>query len=249
MADAYLSIAEIVEAEISPSAKAVAIVLYHYQNRKSGLCKPAIVTVAEGSGLGITATKKALKELKKAGMIDWKAKRVRASNVNHYRLLFAQWSESDLSRNLSSVLSSDQSRDQSCDQSPHRSESDYEQWNNRTIEQSSHKKEGRHVYDKDFLAWYKEYPRKVGKRKAEESWKNLQANGCLLPLEEMILRVKEYASAHNWAERDMKYIPHPATFLGQDRFEEKSSFLTAGEREVLSNAEKKLAEILSASDE
>ena len=91
--DFYGTISNIVEADVSGSAKSVMVCLLNYQNRKTGLCFPSIATIAEGSGLSVTSAKRALNELKSAGLISWEAKSTKYSNAktNHYNNLLI-WS-------------------------------------------------------------------------------------------------------------------------------------------------------------
>lgn len=70
-------------------------------------------------------------------------------------------------------------------------------------------------YPKDFLAFYDAYPRKQGKRKAAQEFARAKRRK---PPPEIIQAAKEFAAATVW--QDPKYLPLPATWLHQDRFDD-----------------------------
>ena len=70
-------------------------------------------------------------------------------------------------------------------------------------------------YQKDFLEFYEAYPRKQGKRKAALEFE--KAKRRRRP-EDIIQSAKEFASAMSW--QAPKFIPLPATWLHQDRFDD-----------------------------
>lgn len=66
-----------------------------------------------------------------------------------------------------------------------------------------------------FESFWAAYPRKVGKRKAEEAWAKADAHG-----EDIIEGLK--VSLQNWIKEgvELKYIPHASTWLNQGRWED-----------------------------
>jgi hypothetical protein len=193
----YQTIDNVLEAEITPSAKLVAIALFRHENRKTGLCFPSVSTICELTGLKITAVKTALKVLKEEGMIDWVSRVPKFGNskTNHYSLLFVDRSESDHMNdqtnnhitNQSANRTANQSANRTANQSPNQSESDYEQ-----IEPYKQKEQvGEHAssqmplcpieeshadgikgrcpaeYHPLFEAWWKAYPKRNGKKQGK----------------------------------------------------------------------------------
>jgi hypothetical protein len=71
----------------------------------------------------------------------------------------------------------------------------------------------------DFETFWRVYPRKVGKRAALAAWKGL--NGSRPPLEVLVASVKAHAESEQWTSEGGRYIPHPATFLRQGRWEDE----------------------------
>jgi len=82
-----------------------------------------------------------------------------------------------------------------------------------------------------FLAFWKSYPRKVGKPAAQRTWKNALLNLEYLekksnsPGDREPLIPKIMAGLERWKETEQwqeeKFIPHPATFLNQRRWEDE----------------------------
>jgi uncharacterized protein YdaU (DUF1376 family) len=67
-----------------------------------------------------------------------------------------------------------------------------------------------------FDAFWKSYPRKVGKRAAQKAWRKLKLDAECNKVLEAIARMKQ---SEQWKRDGGQYIPHPATFLnrgGQD---------------------------------
>lgn len=63
------------------------------------------------------------------------------------------------------------------------------------------------------------YPRKVGKQKCRQIWKRLKPSAELV--EQIIKAVQAYKRTDQWKEDNGKYIPHPATWLHQGRWEDE----------------------------
>lgn len=74
------------------------------------------------------------------------------------------------------------------------------------------------IYRTNFEIFYNSYPRKIGKENAYKVWVRLA------PLEELskkiISSVAEHLKTEQWQE-DVRFIPHPATYLNQKRWEDE----------------------------
>ncbi len=74
-------------------------------------------------------------------------------------------------------------------------------------------------YSQDFLAFWAAYPRKAGKGAAWRSWLGLR------PSSELAQRILEAVAAHSkseqWQRESGRFIPHPATWLNQKRWEDE----------------------------
>ncbi len=74
-------------------------------------------------------------------------------------------------------------------------------------------------YTKEFLDFYSAYPKHIGKEPAWKAWK--KANGNMPPIDDLILKINEQKKMENWIKDDGKYIPHPATWINQKRWEDE----------------------------
>lgn len=72
-----------------------------------------------------------------------------------------------------------------------------------------------HVNDADFDAFYDAYPRKVARKAALDAWRRMKTAERIKALQV----VDDYATAY--ANKELGFIPHPATWLNQKRFEDK----------------------------
>jgi len=74
-------------------------------------------------------------------------------------------------------------------------------------------------YTEDFLSFWKAYPRKNGKRKAFESWLAITPNIELLTA--ILEAVEAHKKTDQWKRDNGSYIPYPATWLNQARWEDE----------------------------
>lgn len=88
------------------------------------------------------------------------------------------------------------------------------------------------IYSSSFLAFWKAYPRKAGKDAAWRAWK--KRNGDLPPEDELVAILEQHRQSPQW--QDKKYIPHPATWLIQGRWQDETepeAANTTQERDVV----------------
>lgn len=76
----------------------------------------------------------------------------------------------------------------------------------------------------DFDVVWKVYPRKVGKKKAREVWKKLNPSAAMVQtmLATLTWQVKQPA----WMKDGGAYVPHLATWLNQERWDDEPFFTT-----------------------
>lgn len=73
-------------------------------------------------------------------------------------------------------------------------------------------------YSQEFEEFWGACPRKVAKKKAWESWcKAVQETSASLIVDAM----RRFASSEEVASREVKFVPHPTTWLNQRRFEDE----------------------------
>ena len=73
--------------------------------------------------------------------------------------------------------------------------------------------------DDGFDAFWKAYPRKVGKGKAREKWRKLKPSAALR--EKIMAAVAAQINSEQWAKDGGAYIPNPLTWLNQDRWDDE----------------------------
>ena len=71
-----------------------------------------------------------------------------------------------------------------------------------------------------FARFWKAYPRKVGKRAAEASWKRQK----LEPQADQIIEaVRRQSAGEDWTKDGGQYVPHPTTWLTQGRWDDETT--------------------------
>jgi hypothetical protein len=91
--------------------------------------------------------------------------------------------------------------------------------------QQGKERKGKEIYSSEFLKFYSSYPRKIAKEEAWKAWK--KANGNMPPIDDLLLKINEQKKMENWTKDDGKYIPHPATWINQKRWEDEGVKLEA----------------------
>lgn len=70
-----------------------------------------------------------------------------------------------------------------------------------------------------FQEFWLAYPRKIGKGAARRSWKRIRPSA---ELQQQILNsLSQHTYSHDWTREYGRYIPHPATFLNQERWDDE----------------------------
>lgn len=70
-----------------------------------------------------------------------------------------------------------------------------------------------------FESFWKAYPRKVGKGAARRAWKKIKAPLTKLP--EILHSIETQKTSSEWSRENGRYIPHPATWLNQERWSDE----------------------------
>lgn len=72
------------------------------------------------------------------------------------------------------------------------------------------------AYSADFEAFWKVYPKKVGKQAAWKAFRRVK-----VPLETLVSAVDRQKCSVQWREQNGRFIPNPATWLNQGRWEDE----------------------------
>jgi len=70
-----------------------------------------------------------------------------------------------------------------------------------------------------FTTFYNQYPKKKAKQDALKAWKNLRPNEELL--NKICAAIEVQKKTEDWIKENGKFIPHPATWLNQKRWEDE----------------------------
>lgn len=70
-----------------------------------------------------------------------------------------------------------------------------------------------------FVLFWEVYPKKIGKGAAEKAWAKIKPGDQLVS--KMLDAIKVQSRSHNWTKDDGQFIPNPATWLNQKRWEDE----------------------------
>ena len=74
-------------------------------------------------------------------------------------------------------------------------------------------------YTPDFIKFYNAYPKHKGKEPAWKAWQKL--NGTVPSVDDLILKIQDQKKSEDWKKDGGKYIPYPATWLNDKRWEDE----------------------------
>lgn len=80
--------------------------------------------------------------------------------------------------------------------------------------------------NKAFAEFWEAYPKKVGKGAAERAWKNIGE----VPIEQLLATLGWQKKSFDWIKDGGKFIPYPATWLNQRRWEDEPEHTGNGRR-------------------
>ena len=77
-------------------------------------------------------------------------------------------------------------------------------------------KEVKKIYLDGFDTFWVAYPRRVGKGAARKQWSKIKPDGLMLG--QMLTALDEQKATECWKKDNGMYIPHPSTWLSQERW-------------------------------
>lgn len=75
------------------------------------------------------------------------------------------------------------------------------------------------IQEERFNEFWTEYPKKVGKKAAQNSWKKLKPDAVLF--ERIMQAVKNAKDSEQWDRENGRFIPNPSTWLNQGRWDDE----------------------------
>ncbi len=88
--------------------------------------------------------------------------------------------------------------------------------------QKKERKTSKEIYIDRFENFWKEYPRKIGKGKARDTFVKIKPSEILT--RDMIAAIMIQRKSEQWTTSNGKYIPHPSTWLNQERWEDDLNY-------------------------
>ncbi len=86
-----------------------------------------------------------------------------------------------------------------------------------------------------FAEFWKEYPRKVAKAKAEKAWESVKPTDEVF--EKIMQAVRRQKLSEQWRKDNGQYIPHPTTWLNQKRWEDEIDISSSLPKGGMTNGE------------
>lgn len=81
-----------------------------------------------------------------------------------------------------------------------------------------------YTYSKDFERFWSEYPKKKAKAAAEKAFKNIDIKNGLF--EKILKAIEKQKHSDQWKKENGQFIPFPATWLNQKRWEDDTGQVT-----------------------
>uniref|UniRef100_A0A6M3L0L2 Putative DNA replication initiation protein n=1 Tax=viral metagenome TaxID=1070528 RepID=A0A6M3L0L2_9ZZZZ len=73
----------------------------------------------------------------------------------------------------------------------------------------------------DFLTYWAAYPKKIGKQAAIKAWVIAAKKGILPPIDQILKAIETQKQDDQWCKDGGQYIPHPATWINQGRWDDQ----------------------------
>lgn len=81
-----------------------------------------------------------------------------------------------------------------------------------------------------FESWWVEYPKKVGKQAARKAWNKIKPDAALY--DRIIDATKAQAHCAQWCKENGRFIPNPATWINQGRWDDDLTALNSGGKTI-----------------
>lgn len=81
-----------------------------------------------------------------------------------------------------------------------------------------------------FEAWWAEYPKKVGKQAARKAWNKIRPDAALYS--RIVDATKAQRTSEQWRKENGRFIPNPATWINQGRWDDDLKALNTGGKAI-----------------
>lgn len=212
----YKQLAPAWEADLSCPAKLVLISLAD-QSNDEGVCWPSVTTIMRRTGLCERAVRGHLKDLEEAGHIT-RGYRDGQSTVYTVHPIATPAKEFIPHANTPALHAPPPLHHMHHTPAPHAPITVIEP----KVEPTPNAKGKPSLVDDGFASFWRAYPKKVGKGAAERVWKRAKVNGHL---SEVLAAVEAQKASEQWRKDGGQYIPNPATWINQRRWEDEVQVL------------------------
>lgn len=182
------------------------MMLADYSNSETGQCNPSHTKLAEKCCMSVASVKRHIDDLEKLGFL--KKNHVFKDNIqksNQYILAFpgsSNWTTPQLTVSYPPAQIELQNQE-------------FKQEDNHIVCQQE-----KPLFD----IFWKAYPRKVSPADAKKAFSKLKVDEQLL--EKMLKAIEQHKKTDQW--KDLKYIPHPSTWLNGHRWEDEVQITSTG---------------------
>lgn len=191
----------------TPGAIAVAVCLADYHNCKTQQCNPSISTIQAGTNLSDRAVQRSLKVLQNIGALSITETRGgKLNKTNSFKLLYSLV-DTEQTPDTNVTPDTGVTPDTSVTPPP-------TPVSPRTNEYNQYPPI---VPPSRFDDFWAVWPRKVAKGAAEKAWEKAKLDN----LADVIIKAASLQAAVIFKHTDKQYIPHPATWLNQKRWEDE----------------------------
>ena len=95
----------------------------------------------------------------------------------------------------------------------------------------------KNIYTSEFLSFWDAYPKRIGKGAAYRAWKAIKDRPGI---KELTLVIEKQSKSDQWQKQNGQFIPNPATWLNQRRWEDEMGSTRHGE--IFKTTEQELEE-------
>lgn len=192
--------------ELPTSQKMVLVMLADRTNKDTGRCDPSHKRLASDCGMSVATLKRCLRSLSDNGYISVINRTTdKGSTSNHYQLEMTY----PLAQNEPPPSSNFTPRG---DQNELQTRKTNQEENHNPFKSPKGEPHG-------FDEFWQVYPRKQGKGQARKAWRKIKPSQDLK--ERILWAVEQQKQSEQWQKEGGTYIPLPATWLNQERWDDE----------------------------
>ena len=95
--------------------------------------------------------------------------------------------------------------------------------NKRYLERKKNREQTGNILEDSFAEFWESYPRKASKQTAFKSWCKINPNEEIV--QKILASIEKQSKSPQWQKDDGQFIPHPATWLNQERWNDETTIV------------------------